>query len=311
MYASAEARACVYNTLSVFPTLLVALKLVVAGYQEIVATLSAASSSPTAMTESEREDLIDLSLLTLILCLLGILVPVCLHVDSRSSLRWQFLAIPRVGERRVIMNIVAVSLAMIHGLIYEITGGKLNSVLICLWVEISSILMPAIVARTSLAATREEPRTERPNVLASGRASQPLLFGLRYGFVVARLGLMPSLDAALLLQVMLRLVPGTSLLNEILLGSLNHVAAIIYRTLAVQAARESVRDGTLSADSLLTLISYSHSIFFFNRLVSLGATIGGCSGGGLQKSTYPAVAFSRLQRWCGAFQFLGLCPFWS
>jgi hypothetical protein len=279
MYASAEARACVYNTLSIFPTLLVALKLVVAGYQEIVATLSKASSSPAAMTESEQEYLIDLSLLTVILCLLGILVPVCLHVDGRSSLRWQFLAIPRVGERRVIMNIVAVSLAMIHGLVYEITGGKLNSVLICLWVEISSILMPAIVARTSLAATREEPRTERPNVLTTGRASRPLLFGLRYGFVVARLGLMPSLDAALLLQVMQKsrglVSMDLAFENEILLSGLSESQCLQYIAVRfVVKVHEWFRHGTLGADSLLAVITLLAFNFFFNRLASLGATIG-------------------------------------
>jgi hypothetical protein len=279
MYASFEARACVYNTLSIFPTLLVALKFVVAGYQEIVATLTTASSSATAMTESEQENLIDLSLLTLILCLLGILVPVCLHVDSRSSLRWQFLAIPRVGERQVMMNIVAVSLAMIHGLIYEITGGKLNSVLICLWVEISSILMPAIVARTSLAATREVPRTERPNVLTTGRTSRPLLFGLRYGFIVARLGLMPSLDAALLLQVLeKRLLPvpvDLAFENEILLSGIPESQCLQFLGVRlVVKAHEWFRHGTLSADSLLAVITLLAFNFFFNRLASLGAAIG-------------------------------------
>jgi hypothetical protein len=298
MYASAEARACVYNTLSIFPTLLVVLKFVLAGYRENVAALS----SQTAMTvvyipcgslaaelfpcrwrstlSAAEEYLIDMTMLTLIIGMLGVMVPCCLHVDCRSALRWQSIATPRVGERRVIMDFVAVSLAMIHGLVYEITGGRLNSVLLCLWIEISSILMPAIVARISLAATREDPRRgELPNVLTTGRASGPLLFGLRYGFAVARLGLMPSLDAALFLQVMQKRLGLVSMdlgfENEILLSELSGSQCMLFLGVRTAVkAQEWLQTGEVNKDSFAALITLLAMNFFFNRLAILGASIG-------------------------------------
>lgn len=196
MFATPAGRAVVHNTLSLFPTLLMAIKFVVSGYRQLVNALSVLST----LSNQTKDEMIDLSLVLMVVATLTVLILVCLHVDCKSAHGWQSAAVPKLGQQRVIKHVFTVSLVALHAFMLDWTGPTPAAVLTALWVAVSTAAFPAFIASASLRTHSQAPYLNA-QLFSIGRVSYPALIGLRYGFLIAVLGFLPVLDAVALLTV--------------------------------------------------------------------------------------------------------------
>lgn len=266
LHATPEGRAIVFNTLALFPSLLMAGKFVISGYSKLTTALSLS----VALSSAAKDDIIDLTLVTLIIGLLGLLAVVCVHVDSRSAIRWQILSNPILGQGRAIKSATTISLIALHAFVFDWTGGTPASAALWLWVTLSSVCFPTAVVAASVRANAHPPLLEI-QLFSQGRVALPVSIGLRYGFAVALLGIFPCADAIAFLHLVqnrlgLRLISSENL-------NASYCSFFVGGRIAIKAA-EWLKTGPTGWDSVVATLLLLAMRLLIPRLAIIGAMIG-------------------------------------
>ena len=207
-FDNAKGRAAVSNFFTMLPTGILMLKTMAASYQQVLR-----SSLTPLETEEELLEMLDGTLYLLILACLGVILGLCFFADSGGPEQWQSLPIPlprrwfpTPRNTHVLLYSAIFAVAAAHAFALEFSVNAFHASLSWYFLCLASTLFPAMVLSLSEAvdvlpgvATTNADTIKR--VLTTGRATGPVWIGLRYSPCVVAFGIVPCIDAAVMLYL--------------------------------------------------------------------------------------------------------------
>ena len=162
---------------------------------------------------SETDELLLTTFLGVCVGALGILVVVLTYIDTKSNISWDKISLPYIGGRfPFVGDVMAISIFTLLLAIMEYHDSNMRAVVLWITIVVTSTFFPALIFSISHYTARLVTRTERPpvfNMMEMARLVEPCMFGLRFSMMISSFGVVPTLDATVLLS----LVPQTSRLH--------------------------------------------------------------------------------------------------
>lgn len=194
LFRPAEGRAAVVNFLVFLPTMIMCAVTASSGFRGLLRLLDNFRQPTTSLP---LED----AMICVCIGMLGVLLLVANFVDGKSSQSWRKFSFRCLGEPPVMCDVVAISSFTIHLSIMEYQGAGAKAFLLWVPLTMCTTLFPALVATLSHTAARNMTSTPAPTaatIWKSGRTLEPFLFGLRYSILATFFGVLPCLDASIL-----------------------------------------------------------------------------------------------------------------
>ena len=207
-YNNAKGRAAVSNFFTMLPTGILMLKTMAASYQQVLR-----SSLTPLETEEELLEMLDGTLYLLILACLGVILGLCFFADSGGPEQWQSLPIPlprrwfpTPRNTHVLLYSAIFAVTAAQAFAFEFSVNAFHASLSWYFLCLASTLFPAMVLSMS-EAVNSLPGLTHTNadtikrVLTTGRATGPVWIGLRYSPCIVAVGIVPCIDAAVILYL--------------------------------------------------------------------------------------------------------------
>jgi hypothetical protein len=200
LYATTKARAAVFNWVTLAPTFLLAGRLLWWEYSRFVFVLRHPQFSFDSIDEETADILIDSALGVAALTLVTLLVVFSLVFDNKSHEGWESFAFPFVsGPIPVMLYTTTFSFFLMYNLIFTMVDGVYLSGYLALVLFTATAVLPNAVASLSCKLSRVG---SMPLGNSTGRMALPLLFGLRYAFVMHVTDAVSCFDALCLLHLL-------------------------------------------------------------------------------------------------------------
>ena len=168
---------------------------------------------PNLQNESLSGDdlwwVVDTLLLSVITTLLGILCIVCFFVDTKGPLDWTLYSIRDfIPGQPVLRDLAAICMAMMHFSSIEFSGMYLGILHWHFIAIVTCFFTPFVIY---IVERNDSPQRTKGflKILTSARAWPVVVFGLRYGLLVAMCGISPSVNAVIIFRCLNRYLPKT------------------------------------------------------------------------------------------------------
>ncbi|CAB9499528.1 TRAF-type zinc finger [Seminavis robusta] len=222
-HADPMGRAVVANFCTLLPTAIVTVKTMAAFYRQMIV-----ASHHLHESEDRLFDFVDGLSLLLILGCLAIIIGIGLFADPAAPHVWQTLALPwpqrlggaqRLGSTHMIQYIVTIAMLGTHACALDSATNTFRATLMWAWLCLTSTFFPAVIVFMTM-ATNGMPSAVNDQsaqiVFQAGRAVRPLWFSFCYAFPCLAFGVLPCLDAAVLLYVGREFVKRVLLVERVL-----------------------------------------------------------------------------------------------
>lgn len=147
-------------------------------------------------------DQIVLGMFSFIPFLLLLLTGFCLIIDGKSSLKWSIFKVLKF-DRELLRDIATISLITANVVVIECDDVGFAAVFLWLVTMLATIFFPPVIL-TILGHASGISEPTPMQIFCAGRCALIVSFSLRHAALVGFMGLSPSLDAALLLQLIRR-----------------------------------------------------------------------------------------------------------
>jgi hypothetical protein len=210
-YRSSEGRAAVTNFLVFLPLTVLFSTTALSGLHNLLQL-----SKIFEQDSAEERFLFADAILCISIGVLGSLMLAANFVDARSSRSWRRYKISNLmGAPPLICDILALSSFTILVSIFEVQdAGTIKCLFLWSLMTLSTTLFPALVMvlsqQSALIGLGRGQIPAPAQMLSHARAFEPILFGLRYSLITHLFGVVPCLNAAVLINL-LPLVPKTEL----------------------------------------------------------------------------------------------------
>jgi hypothetical protein len=213
-FRSSEGRAAVTNFLVFLPLTVLFSTTALSGLHNLLQI-----SKVFEQESAEERFLLADAILCISIGVLGSLMLAANFVDARSSRSWRRYRISNLmGSPPLICDILALSSFTVLVSIFEVQdAGTIKCLFLWSLMTLSTTLFPALVMvlsqQSALVGLGRNARNQIPpptQMLSYARAFEPILFGLRYSLITHLFGVVPCLDAAVLINLLPR-VPKTEL----------------------------------------------------------------------------------------------------
>ncbi|GAX24029.1 hypothetical protein FisN_26Lh100 [Fistulifera solaris] len=200
LYATTNARAAVFNWITLAPTFLLVGRVIWREYSRFVFVLRHPQFSFDSIDEETAGVFIDSALGVAALTLVTLLMGFSLLFDNKSHEGWDFFAFPFAsGPIPVMLYAITISSFLIYSLIFTLMDGVFLTGYLALVLFTATAVLPISIASLSCKLSRA---ASTPLGFSTGRVARPLLFGLRYAFVVHMTDAVSCFDALCLLHLL-------------------------------------------------------------------------------------------------------------
>ena len=223
-------------------------------------------------------DNMELGMLSVTPFLLLLTAGICFLIDGQSSMKWSSYKYFGMWDRKVMRDMATIAVLVINLVVIECDEAGMAAVFLWLCVITATCCFPPIIL-TILGSASGIPEPNPHQIFSAGRGATVVLFALRHSAVAAFLGILPAVDAAILMQLLRRnltfvvrydLVPvsdgiWTSIGSEFLIGFL----VVRISMWAIETRFEDVPWLTIIASLAFPLIN-----FLVHQLTLVGIKIG-------------------------------------
>ncbi|GAX18800.1 hypothetical protein FisN_26Hh100 [Fistulifera solaris] len=200
LYATTKARAAVFNWITLVPTILLVGRLIWRDYSRFLFVLCHPQFKFDSIDQDTADVLIDSALGIVALTLVTLLLGVSLLFDNKSNECWDSFAFPFVTRPiPVMLYTTTASSFLMYSLIFTMVDGFFLSGYLALVLFTATAVLPISIASLSCKLSRA---VSTPLGFLTGRVAPPLLFGLRYAFVVHMTDAVSCFDALCLLHLL-------------------------------------------------------------------------------------------------------------
>eukprot|EP00536_Pseudo-nitzschia_multiseries_P013308 jgi/Psemu1/327137/estExt_fgenesh1_pg.C_5590002 len=157
------------------------------------------------LQKSHTEELLENTFLGLCVGSLGMLVVMLSYVDTKSSISWDKVSLPLLGGRfPLVGDVVAISIFTLLLAIMEYHQSNMRAWILWTAIVPTSTFFPALILSISHNTARLVTGTPSPakfNMMKMARLVEPCMFGLRFSMMITYFGVMPTLDASVIISL--------------------------------------------------------------------------------------------------------------
>jgi hypothetical protein len=308
------------------PTQLLLMTVTACGYRLFLKQMNLSS---TADWNKEQLDRVVDVFLSFSLTLLWILLLSAMYVDGQSSLDWRVFQAPGFLLDNMMNHVLSLGMLAAHFAIWQFLDSTRVGLLIWGWTLLASTFIPAVVSSISQVMNRSETAwPDRPQMveipnpakfLLTGRAANAVMFGLRYGVLAASIGILPTLDATMVLFAVRDFVPqlvsyhwAYPEINEPLLSWIPQLSPLAHLMVAVRLAMEAwlwinYSSESVLQESLLATVCLLLVNQISLRLIQVGGLLGAAvattwtsfdQAGAAPERDYSAFGMTVFGMWC-------------